>query len=171
MPDVSNEKQRAFDDALAALPPKRRKFVLEYLHDLHGQNAAIRAGYSAETARSQASRMLTFVDIAHAVTLGMQLCAMPADEVLARIADHARGSMSDFLDEAGDIDLSRARARGKLHLVKSRSVSKEGERIELYDGQAALALLAKIAGLVTDKVEHSGEIAGKVYAGFDPDKV
>lgn len=170
MADESTLQER-YEAALAALPAKQRKLVIEYLRDLHQRNAAIRAGYSEKTAEVQASQILRKLKVQQAVILGMQLCAMPADEVLARLADHARGSMSDFLDEAGDIDLSRARQRGKLHLVKSRSITKEGERLELYDSQAALALLAKIAGLVTEKVEHSGEIAGKVYAGFDPDKV
>jgi phage terminase small subunit len=89
--------QQQFDAALAELPPKQRRFVEEYLRDLHGQNAAIRAGYSEATARSQASRMLTFVYIRRAVDLGMGLAAMPAAEVLHRLADHARGSMADFV--------------------------------------------------------------------------
>jgi len=71
--------------------------VLEYLHDLHGQNAAIRAGYSAKTARSIASENLTKPNLAAAVAAGMALQAMPASEVLARLAGHARGDMSDFL--------------------------------------------------------------------------
>jgi phage terminase small subunit len=89
--------QQVFDTALDALKGKQRNFVVEYLRDLHGTNAAIRAGYSKETARSQASRMLTFVNIAAAVNAGMALYAMPAPEVLYRLAQEARGSMADFL--------------------------------------------------------------------------
>jgi len=163
--------QERYEAALAELPAKQRKLVIEYLRDLHQRNAAIRAGYSAKTAEVQASQILRKLKVQAAVNLGLQLHAMPADEVLARIAAHARGSMDDFLDEGGDIDLQQARKRGKLHLVKARSVTKEGERIELHDAQAALALLAKHHGLLVERVEHSGEIAGKVYAGFDPDKV
>jgi phage terminase small subunit len=70
---------------------------LEYLHDLHGQNAAIRAGYSERTARSIASENLTKPNIAAAIAVGLALAAMPTVEVLARLADHARGDMSDFL--------------------------------------------------------------------------
>lgn len=89
--------QAQFDAALAELKPKQRTFVQEYLHDLHGQNAAIRAGYSKATARSQASRLLTNVNIRAAVNLGMQLVAMPAPEVIARLSDEARADMADFL--------------------------------------------------------------------------
>lgn len=161
--------QAVFDAALAELKGKQRRFVEEYLRDLHGQNAAIRAGYSKETARSQASRMLTNVNIRQAVNAGLSLYAMPPDEVLARLASHARGSIADLLNDAGDIDLKGAREQAVLHLVKARSVTKEGERIELYDAQAALALLGKHHGLFTDKVEHSGSVDIKGYTGVNPD--
>lgn len=143
--------QERYEAALAELPPKQRKLVIEYLRDLHQRNAAIRAGYSEKTAEVQASQLLRKLKVQQAVNLGLQLHAMSADEVLVRLAGHARGSMDDFLDKAGDIDLARARELGKLHLVKSRSVTKEGERIELYDAQAALALLAKQHGLLKDR--------------------
>lgn len=41
-----------------ALKPRERHFVREYLVDLNGTQAAIRAGYSEKTAASQASRLL-----------------------------------------------------------------------------------------------------------------
>lgn len=153
-----DDLQAAFTAALALLKGKQHKFVLEYLQDLHGQNAAIRAGYSVDTARSQASRMLTFVNIRAAVDAGMALYAMPAPEVLYRLTEQARATMDDFLDPAGDIDLHRAREQGKLHLIKTRATTKEGERIELYSAQEALALLGKYHKLFTEKVEHSGHI-------------
>jgi phage terminase small subunit len=89
--------QQTFDAALAELKGKQRKFVVEYLQDMHGQNAAIRAGYSEATARSQASRLLTFVNIQAAIQAGMALYAMSAAEALYRLTDHARGDMSDFV--------------------------------------------------------------------------
>ena len=159
--------QQAFDAALAELKGRQRRFVEEYLRDLHGQNAAIRAGYSEETARSQASRMLTNVNIRQAVNAGLALQAMPADEVLARLAAHARGSMADLLSDTGEIDLESARTRGVLHLIKSRSVTKEGERVELYDAQTALIALAKAHGLFIEKTEHTGAVTIKVEYGSD----
>jgi len=54
------------------IPPARLKrraqlFVSEYLKDLNGTAAAIRAGYSPATARAAASRMLTNVNISTAI--------------------------------------------------------------------------------------------------------
>jgi phage terminase small subunit len=49
------------------LTSKQKCFVEEYLIDLNATQAAIRAGYSEKTARSQGQRMLTNVDIAAAI--------------------------------------------------------------------------------------------------------
>lgn len=46
---------------------KQAMFVEEYLIDLNATQAAIRAGYSEKTARSQGQRLLTNVDIKRAV--------------------------------------------------------------------------------------------------------
>ena len=45
------------------LTPKQERFCQEYMKDLNGTQAAIRAGYSKETARQQAQRLLTKVYI------------------------------------------------------------------------------------------------------------
>ena len=45
---------------------KQQAFVNEYLIDLNATQAAIRAGYSKKTARSQGQRLLTYADIAAA---------------------------------------------------------------------------------------------------------
>ena len=49
------------------LTPKQQCFIEEYLIDLNGAESAIRAGYSEKTAKQQASRLLTNVDVAAAV--------------------------------------------------------------------------------------------------------
>jgi len=43
------------------LNARQSKFVNEYLVDMNATNAAVRAGYSPKTAKSQASRLLTNV--------------------------------------------------------------------------------------------------------------
>jgi phage terminase small subunit len=42
---------------------RQRRFVNEYLVKLNAAKAAIRAGYSPKTAKSQGSRLLTNVDV------------------------------------------------------------------------------------------------------------
>ena len=52
------------------MTPKQQRFVQEYLVDLNATQAAVRAGYSEKTARSQGQRLLTNVDIAMAIEVG-----------------------------------------------------------------------------------------------------
>lgn len=154
------------------LTTKQQAFVLAYLANGFNATAAARtAGYPDRAAHVVGWENLRKPKIAALVQQGLAERAMPANEVLARLAEQARGTMEDFLDESGDIDLKQARERGRLHLVKTRAITKEGERIELYSAQTALEILAKHHALLTEKVELSGETAVKVYAGFDSDKV
>ena len=73
-----------------SMTPKQQRFVDEYLIDLNGKQAAIRAGYSPETAEVQASRLLSNAKVASAVSLAMEKRAertgITADKVLAELA-------------------------------------------------------------------------------------
>lgn len=52
------------------LTPRQAAFVREYLVDLNGAQAAIRAGYSPDAAKEQAARLLTNANVAAAVEAG-----------------------------------------------------------------------------------------------------
>lgn len=160
-------EEPTFETALAVLTPKQRLFVEEYLACLNAAEAARRAGYSEKTARSQGQRLLTYADIATAIKRGLAERAMPADEVLSRLADMARATADDFLeiyespltDIAGNpvlgkdgqpivrrfpsLDLEKMRERGMLHLVKKVTYTAHGPSVELYDAQAALVKLGE----------------------------
>ena len=60
--DVPSDSTTAID-----LSPRVQRFVDEYLIDLNGTQAAIRAGYSAATAQEQSSRLLSIVMVQRAV--------------------------------------------------------------------------------------------------------
>jgi len=51
---------------------KRKAFVQEYLLDLNGTQAAIRAGYSPKTARQIADNLLSYIDIKEDIEKEMQ---------------------------------------------------------------------------------------------------
>jgi len=53
--------------AINPLTTKQELFVMEYVVDLNGKQAAIRAGYSAKTAEVQASRLLSHVKVQAAI--------------------------------------------------------------------------------------------------------
>lgn len=52
---------------MSVLTPKQQAFVNEYLIDLNGTQAAIRAGYSPKTANEQAARLLAKANVKAAV--------------------------------------------------------------------------------------------------------
>lgn len=141
------------------LTPKQQLFVDHYFTcGLNATEAARRAGYAH--ANKQGPALLVNLGIRAEIDRRLDAAAMPANEVLARIADIARGSMADFLNDDGAIDLVQARRNDMLHLIKSRSTTKDGERIELYSKFDALTLLAKQHGLLVDRTELSGPGGG-----------
>ncbi len=157
-----------------ALSNKQRAFVEHYLRCWNATEAALLAGYSPKTARQQGSRLLSHVDIQDAIQARIEELKVSADEVLLRLAEHARGDMADFVDpNTMAIKFSDAAQKGKMRLVKKfktvtrKEPSRNGDdtidtietvEFELYDAQSALALLGRHHKLFTDKVEHSGEI-------------
>ena len=73
----------------AALNPRQQRFVEEYLVDLNGTQAAIRAGYSARTANEQAARLLANVSVRSAIERGKSEVAVrtgaSVDELVSRM--------------------------------------------------------------------------------------
>lgn len=84
-----------------ALTPKQATFVREYLIDLNGTQAAIRAGYSEKTARQIADQLLSKLDITEAVGKAMDKRAarteITADRVLAEMAKVGFANLSDVV--------------------------------------------------------------------------
>jgi len=139
------------------LTPKQIVFVAEYLKDFNATRAARCAGYKGNdvTLASVGYENLRKPQIKALINKELKQKAMGPDEVLARLADHARGSAADFLDvdKYGftSLNLGRMKSEGKLHLVKKYKTTRQGIEIELYDAQAALVHLGKGHGLWIDK--------------------
>lgn len=150
-------------EGMKPLTAKERKFCFKYFElNLNGTRAAIAAGYAEKSARVTASRLLTKANIRAEIERYLSEQAMGANEVLCRLADHARGTMADFIevDEHGDhLNLAKAEASGQLHLIKkfTRHVGENTETItiELYDAQAALVQIGRYHKLFTDNVDHT----------------
>jgi phage terminase small subunit len=153
---------------------KQEAFVNEYLKDHNGTQAAIRAGYSKRSATAEASRLLTNDNISGAIKARIAEKTMSADEVLTRLADIARGDITDLMDVTSmgfTIDLTGDGEGGKnphtklikkikqkvtTHIAKNES-DEDREvvetEIELYSAQDALNTIAKLNGMITDKVD------------------
>lgn len=163
------------------LTQKQQAFVEAYLQSFNATQAAIRAGYSQKTAYSIGSENLRKPEIKAAVDTRMAELKMGSNEVLLRLAEHARGDMGEFIRVSpltGEpvIDFGKAEMTNKLRLVKRFKVKKKkGEgwdeteiELELYDAQRALELIGKHHGAFPNKVEvdWKRELAD---AGLNPD--
>lgn len=77
------------------LTPIQRRFVDEYVIDLNGTQAAIRAGYSPKTARSIASENLTRPAVRAAIQTALQKQEGPSHARLAELTSIAFGDPRD----------------------------------------------------------------------------
>lgn len=155
------------------LTDKQRMFVLEYLKCWNATRAAIKAGYPKRSARAMGYENLTKPYIREEINKHLAGKVMEADEVLARLAEHARGDLSVFINENGYADLSSEEAREKFYLLKKVKVKqhKEGRgedaivvdeiEIELHDPQAALVHIGRHFKLFTDNMEVDDKRHGK----------
>ena len=90
-----------------ALTRRQQIFAHEYLVDLNATQAAIRAGYSARSARVQGVRMITNANISefidNAIAERLERLGLTADRVIEQWAAIVFASMGDFLtaDEYG----------------------------------------------------------------------
>jgi hypothetical protein len=94
------------------LTSRQSRFIEEYLIDLNGKQAAVRAGYSAKSAEVQASRLLRNTAVQAAIGEAMQARSqrteVTADRVVAELAKLAFADMRDYWPRPGEtIDLHR----------------------------------------------------------------
>ena len=84
---------------MAKLTPKQERFCQEYIIDLNGAQAAIRAGYSVKDARTQASRLSTNANIQKYIAELQQkknaALDLKAEDTLREIARMAFASDTD----------------------------------------------------------------------------
>jgi len=89
------------------LTARQSRFVDEYLKDLNGTQAAIRAGYSERTANEQSARLLAKVSVQQAVeSRKAQRCErtkIDADYVLHRLVEIDQMDVLDILSDDGSL--------------------------------------------------------------------
>lgn len=161
---------------------KQHVFVEIYLKTWNATEAARQAGYKGNdaTLASVGYANLRKAEIREQIDARLAEFGMSANEVLARLASHARGDLSPFLSQDVDevsFDLTTEQAKENLHLIKKiKSKTKRGTKdngeeweeheteIEVHDPQAALVHLGRYHKLFTDKAENeqSGELVIRV---------
>ena len=153
---------------------KQKRFIEEYLIDLNATQAAIRAGYSPDTAKAIGCENLTKPDIRAHIDRAMaersKRTGVNADRVVQELAKIA------FVNATEVIDPKTATVRedalpedtAAIQSVKVKSFGEDGleREIKMADKLKALEMLGRHLGMFKDKmdIEHSGVVdVRKVY--------
>lgn len=156
-----------------ALTKKQKLFIEEYLVDLNATQAAIRAGYSADTAKEIGCENLTKPNIRACVDEAMaarsRRTGINQDRVLRELARIAFVNASDVVD-INDATLKQGAAEDDTAVIQSvkvkKSVSDTGEsterEIRLADKLKALELLGRHLGMYQNNLNVTVETSGKL---------
>ena len=153
------------------LNEKQALFVREYLVDLNGTQAAIRAGYSPRTAKQQATRLLTNAYVASALTAAQGERAdrtqITADDVLREIAAIAFAHMGQYATWNGQTvtltDSAAVDPRAVSEVKQTVNQFGSNVGIKLHDKLGALEKLGKHLGMWNDKGETDDRALVKAY--------
>ena len=148
---------------MAKLTKKQQLFVDEYLIDLNATQAAIRAGYSPQTANEQGSQNLAKLSIQNAIAVAMaersKRIGINQDRVVQELARIAFVKITDVAKEDGSIKLDAAEddlacvESIKVKRSDSETGSSEEREIKLAPKMKALELLGKHLGMWNDKLD------------------
>jgi phage terminase small subunit len=106
------------------LTPRQQRFVEEYLVDLNGKQAAIRAGYSPKTAEVTASQNLRIPKVQAAITAAQarrsQRTEITQDTVLRELAVLAQSDIRDYvIDNQGNVAVREGASADAMRAVSS----------------------------------------------------
>ena len=145
---------------------KQKRFIEEYLIDLNATQAAIRAGYSPDTAKSIGSENLTKPDITAQIARAMaersRRTGVNADRVIMELAKIAFVNANDVIDPktATIKEGALPEDNAAIQSVKVKTFGEDGleREIKMADKLKALELLGKHLGMFRDKLEVSGTL-------------
>jgi phage terminase small subunit len=145
----------------ARMTPRQRLFVSEYLVDLNGKQAAIRAGYGRKTAAHEAWKLLNRrPNVARAVEDGMRaqeartgISADKALEEIARIAFSDVGRLLETTDGEVKVKNLASLSAADRAAIARIVVTKGRIDVRLHDKRAALLDLIRHLGLVGKRLD------------------
>jgi phage terminase small subunit len=157
------------------LTVKQSLFWKEYLVDLNGPSAILRAGYKTKYPGKMAFQLLENTRIQEELQKALKEREKKIDieidknDIIKELQFIAFSDYTDFLKlypgENGKPHISIAdmnnMPKEKLKTISEISLGKGGLRIKLHDKVKALETLCKLKGLFTEKVKITGEVEVK----------
>lgn len=177
-----------------SLTAKQSRFVAEYLIDLNGTQAAVRAGYSPKTANEQAARLLANVSVQSALQAAMTRreirTEITQDKVLRELAkigfsDIRKAvkwgdSVAVLNEDSGEMVMTHGLALLASDTIDDEtasaiaevSESKQGLKVKFHDKRAALVDIGKHLGMFVEKAELTGKNGGPItHANVTPQEL
>lgn len=163
---------------MASMTAKQQRFVEEYLVDLNATKAAIRAGYSPQSAYSIGQENMKKPVIKNAIDKAMaersRRTGINQDRILIELAKIG------FLNPVDVINMDDATIRGDANREDTAAIAsikvktiptEDGEIVErevkTYDKIKALELIGKHIGMFADKLNVNAEMAVKIVDDID----
>lgn len=146
------------------LTQKQQRFVEEYVSDCDAQNAAIRAGFSPQSARQAGKRLLRQPEIQAALLRRQaeirERTAISKERVLRELAGMAFANGADFVQvvdgKTVPIDPAALPEEKRAAILNVRE-GKSSPEIVTYDKLKALELLGKHLGLFDGSCREGGQ--------------
>lgn len=164
------------------LTDKENRFVIEYLRDYNGLQAAIRAGYSEATAGQIAYELLHRERVRNKIDEHEKDLAtrflVSRERLMKELSIAGYADMADYVDvEDGQVSIKDfkdlppqiTRAIKKIETNKTVRIIRDNKgkptgeevehvttKLELHDGLKAKELMGKEVGMFKDRVEHTG---------------
>lgn len=159
---------------------KQKRFVEEYLIDLNATQAAIRAGYSPDTAQQMGSENLSKPVIRNAVDKAIaersRRTGINQDRVIRELAKVAFLNPVDVIDMDGATILGEANrddtaciASVRVKIIPTDDGAITEREVKTYDKLKALELLGKHLGMFTDNVRLTGDVVVQIIDDIPED--
>lgn len=145
---------------------RQQRFAREYVRDFNATRAAIRAGYSAKTAGAQAHKLLKIAEIQQGILSACrEILDGPIEEqvkIIRFLTDVMLVDPREIVDWGPDGVRLKNSSELPLHVAMAIEEISEtasgGVKVKFCKKMDAADRLAKIYGMVQERIEHSGNI-------------
>jgi phage terminase small subunit len=166
---------------MAKLTERQKRFCQEYIIDLNGTQAAIRAGYRKHSSEAQACKLLAMPHVKEKITSLMDARSkrteITADQVIQELAKIGFHNVQDYINEGNTVKDFTKIPREHAASVSSvkvterkigtgKTAAKENTtEFKLHDKRAALESLGKHLGIFEkDNRQKNSKVVIKVSA-------
>lgn len=169
------------------LTPKIKRFCEEYIKDLNGKQAAIRAGYSPNAASEQASKLLTKANVQNFISDLKKTLSDKNEGLAQQVIDELKklgfANIQDYIDPGNEIKdlttITRDNAASVESIKKTvtefagggeSSGKKTTIQFKLYDKISALEKLGRHLGIFElDNQQKAATINVNITDDDEPD--